>query len=76
MRAKPNKSDKTDCFAYQPTKCVARTKKNCDGCTFYKTAAAVKADREKAMARIATLDEETQERIARVYFGGGKDGSL
>ena len=73
---KPTKPDKIDCFAYQPTKCVALTKKNCNGCTFYKTTSAVKADREKAMNRIITLDIETQDIIARDYFGGGKDGSL
>ncbi|WP_350343243.1 hypothetical protein PRVXT_002535 [Proteinivorax tanatarense] len=66
------KPDKTDCFAYHPDKCIALTKKNCDGCRFYKTSAEVKADREKAMAKIRTLDIETQERIA----SGGKDGSL
>ncbi|MBP2028866.1 hypothetical protein J2Z35_002704 [Acetoanaerobium pronyense] len=74
--AKPTKPDKTDCFAYQPTKCVALTKNNCNGCTFYKTASALKADREKAMTRIITLDIEIQDKIARDYFGGGKDGSL
>lgn len=70
------KVEKIDCFAYQPTKCVALTKKNCNGCTFYKTASALKADREKAMNRIITLGIETQDKIARDYFGGGKDGSL
>lgn len=74
--AKPNKTDKTDCFAYHPTKCVALTKKNCGGCSFYKTSAKVKADREKAVVRISTLDQETQDRIARSYFGGDDDGSL
>ena len=73
MGAKP---DKTDCFAYKPRSCIALTKKNCDGCNFYKTEAEVKAAREKAMARISTLDPETQERIANAYYGGGKDGSL
>lgn len=74
--AKSTKVDKTDCFAYKPRECVALTKKNCDGCSFYKTKAEVKAAREKAMARIITLDIETQGRIARAYFGGDNDGSL
>lgn len=72
---KPAKTDKTDCFAYKSKECIALNKKSCDGCNFYKTTAEVKADREKAVVRIATLDIETQKRIAKAYFGGN-DGSL
>lgn len=73
---KPTKTNKTDCFAYKPRECVALTKKNCDGCSFYKTKAEVEAAREKAMARISSLDLETQGRIATAYFDGDSDGAL
>ena len=72
-RANTKKREKRDCFAYKPRECVALKKKNCNGCTFYKTEAEVKAAREKALARINSLPNNQKTHIKSAYLKGVVD---
>ena len=76
MRKRANKEYKTDCFAYKPSNCVVLLKKNCGGCSFYKTVEEFATGQKNAMVRILSLDDETKERIKRAYYGGENDGCV
>lgn len=59
-----------DCFAYKKKQCTALKSIKCDGCSFYKTISENRKGREKAIARILTLDKGTRESIINTYYGG------
>lgn len=63
-----------DCFAYVNKKCAVLTYRKCRGdkCNFYKSKEKYQEDKEKAMDRVLSLDQETLEYINSKYY----DGSL
>lgn len=57
------------CFADKAEDyCSALKEKECDGCPFFKTVEQAKKDREKALLRINSLDQETKTKIYDKYF--------
>ena len=53
-------------------KCSALNKKDCKGCSFYKTEEEVRIGREKATARIKTLPKDIQRHIKLKYYSRGR----
>lgn len=51
-------------------RCHAITEKKCKGCKFYKTKEQLKEGRERATARLMTLDRELLNDINRKYYTG------
>ncbi len=51
--------------------CVALTKKECEGCAFYKTREELVEGRRKATERINGLPGALQTRISNKYYSGG-----
>lgn len=59
-----------DCFAYKNNRCTALIVKKCEDCNFYKTKDQSKLDKERAMERILSLDNEVIEHINQTYYKG------
>jgi hypothetical protein len=59
-----------DCFAYKNKRCIALKVIKCDGCNFYKTKEQYELDKQKALDRILSRDQETQKYISEKYYGG------
>ena len=51
--------------------CSILNRKNCEGCSFFKTEKEMREGRSKAMARIETLSPEHSHSIKEKYYGKG-----
>ncbi|WP_296972593.1 hypothetical protein [Tepidanaerobacter sp. EBM-38] len=59
-----------DCFAYKHNSCTALKVRQCEGCSFYKTKEQYELDRQKAIEKILSLDEDKRDYIIKTYYGG------
>lgn len=57
----------SECAFDKRKKCIALTTKKCNGCNFYKTKEQLNEGREKATARLMTLDKATSDYINAKY---------
>ena len=59
-----------ECFAFKHGECKVLTATHCEGCSFYKSKAQMKADSAKAMESIRNMPLGMQLHIADKYYGG------
>ena len=66
----PEKPEKERCFAHKHGKCTVLLRsiaKDCKTCPFFKTQGEYEKGRERALARLKTLDKPVRHNIAEKY---------
>lgn len=64
-----------ECFANRKGRCKILTVRKCSGvnCNFYKTKEQLEVEREQALQRISSLDQDRRKKIMDNYYGGKLD---